>query len=422
MPIRKFLLGSAFYSVGNMVGAGLNMVFQFILIMFLTINEYGIIQPLLQFVGLLILPLSAYQFALTKHYSNMSDEELAQESLYTASKINKISIILTGIWLLLIPVFKNVFHIDDTYIFVLLFFSLLMNTLQIPYVCRLQAEKKFFMAGFAQILQGCTRISLGVICVWIYPTIWGAMYGILLSNVAFVLGNVFEYKKEVFKSVDRTFIPKKFSLRLLFVSLGSVGLFSLLIYSDTVLVRMLSPGDSALFSSSNLLGKGMIFLTTGISFVILPLMASSVKGSKKSLWIGFACLVILVLAYAMFFFITAPFLAQILFKDEPQIFTHFQTFMPYYNLMFIPYPLIYYFLNYYLVKESSFYPYLLAVGVGLLYGGIAYHHGTIYEITNVIGLVGYSLLVIVIAHALISKDKGSIHEEQIDESSIENLI
>ena len=124
MPIRKFLLGSAFYSVGNMVGAGLNLMFQFVLIMFLTIDDYGIIQPLLQFVGLLILPMSAYQFALTKHYSNMSEKELAQESLYTASKINKISIILTGIWLLLIPIFKNVFHIDDTYIFVLLFFSL----------------------------------------------------------------------------------------------------------------------------------------------------------------------------------------------------------------------------------------------------------------------------------------------------------
>ncbi len=422
MPIKNFLLGSAFYSIGNMVGAGLNMMFQFILIIFLTTNDYGIIQPLLQFVGLLILPMSAYQFALTKHYANMTAEELEQESLYTASNINKLSVIFTVIWLLVIPIFKKVFHINDTLIFVLLFFSLLMNMLQMPYVCRLQAEKKFFKAGLAQIIQGCTRISFGVICVWLYPTIWGAMYGILISNVAFIFGNIFEYKKEVFKSVDCNFIPKNFSLRLLFVSLGSVGLFSLLIYSDTVLVRILRPEDSALFSSANLLGKGMIFLTAGISFVILPLMASSLKESKKSLWIGFGCLLILVLSYVGFFFLSAPFLAQILFKNEPQIFTYFQTFMPYYNLMFIPYPLIYYFLNYYLVQENPFYPYLLAIGVAGLYSGIAYKHETIYEITNIIGLVGYTLLSIVILHALISKDKGIIHEEQIDESSIENLI
>lgn len=69
-----------------------------------------------------------------------------------------------------------------------------------------------------------------------------------------------------------------------------------------------------------------------------------------------------------------------------------------------------------------FYPCLLGIGTLFLYTGIFYLHDNIYSISNVIGSVGYLLLFIVIIHSLVSKDKGSIHEEQIDESSIENLI
>ncbi|MGL4676803.1 MAG: hypothetical protein ACRCWI_03950 [Brevinema sp.] len=420
MKKNNILFSSAFYSVGNMAGAGLNMLYQFILMIFISIEDYGIIQPLLQFVGLLLLPVSAYQFALTKHFSEI--EDLFEESSYLAHQLNYFVCGLSIVWLLLIPVLKKVFHVDDDLIFILLFFSLLLNTIQVPYICRLQVEKKFFMAGLAQIIQGVIRIFFGVLCVWFFPTIWGAMFGVLISNFAFVLGNTFEYRKDILKKKCQNYTPKKISLKLLFVSLGSVGMFSLLMYSDTVLVRALLPQESALFASANLLGKGMVFLTAGISFVVLPLMADKLGYSKNSLWLGFVCLLVLVGLYAGFFYVTAPFLEVFLFSNEPSILGKFQKFMPYYNLMFIPYPLIYYFLNYYLVKENFFYPCLLLIGVGMLYGGIFYFHSSIYMITNTIGVVGYILLGIVMLHAIISKDKGQIHEEYIDEHSIDNPI
>ncbi|MGL5956201.1 MAG: hypothetical protein ACRC0X_06300 [Brevinema sp.] len=420
MNKNNILFSSVFYSLGNMVGAGLNMLYQFVLMIFISIEDYGVIQPLLQFVGLLLLPVSAYQFALTKHFSEI--DNLFEESSCLSRKLNYFVCGLSIVWLLLIPTFKKVFHVDDNLIFISLFVSLLLNTVQVPYICRLQAEKKFFTAGLAQIIQGITRIFLGVLCVWFFPTIWGAMLGVIVSNIAFVLGNTFEYRTDIFKRSSCNYTPKKLSLKLLFVSLGSVGMFSLLMYSDTVLVRALLPSDSALFASSNLLGKGMIFLTAGISFVVLPLMADKLGYSKKSLWIGFTCLLVLVACYVGFFYFTAPFLEILLFKGEPSIVGQFQKFMPYYNMMFIPYPLIYYFLNYYLVKENFFYPCLLLIGVGMLYGGIFYFHRNIYMITNVIGVVGYVLLVIVILHSIFSKDKGQIHEEYIDEHAVENLV
>ena len=422
MGTKKMLLGSAFYSIGSMTGAGLNMIYQFALMLFLTIDDYGIIQPLLQLVGLLLLPITAYQFALTKHYASLTPDEIQNETLDTSRKSTLVTLVTTVIWIALIPFFKNVFHVDDTVIFILLLISILMHIIQVPYVSRLQAENRFFTAGCAQIAQGVARMSLGLLCVWKMPSVWGAMIGVLISNLAFISGNIFEYREKVFQKLPVNYKPKPFSLKLLFVSLGSVGLFSLLIYSDTVLVRAILPMDSALFASSNLLGKGMIFLTTGISFVVLPLMANKLHDSKKALWVGFACLLALVIFYNLFFFITAPILATVLFKDELTIFEQFKVFMPYYNLMFVPYPLIYYFLNYYLVKENPFYPFLLAIGTGFLYGGVFYFHDTIYTITNVIGVVGYSLLVIVIIHSLISKDEGAIHEERVDESAIENLV
>lgn len=422
MSIKKMLMGSAFYSVGNMVGAGLNMIYQFVLMLFLSPNDYGIIQPLLQFVGLLLLPLTAYQYALTKHYSCLDCSLLEDESIATLKKINILGIGIGLLWILLIPVFRTVFHVNDSLIFVLLLISLLVQIPQTPFISRMQAENQFFAAGMAQIMQGVVRMSLGVLCVWRLPNIWGAMMGVLVSNCAFVYGNMFIYRKSLFKKLDKTFIPKAFSLRLLFVSLGSVGLFSLLVYSDTVLVRSLIPTESALFASANLLGKGMIFLTASVSFVILPIMATKVHNMKKALWIGLACLVVLILGYIGFFTITAPYLAQFLFKNDPHIMRGFQKWMPYYNMVFLPYPIIYYFLNYYLVKESLFYPIVLGSGIIALYTGIFSFHKGIQDIIIVIGGVGYLLLLIVLCHSLLSKDEGFIHDEREDETNIENLI
>ncbi|MGL4367316.1 MAG: hypothetical protein ACRCTQ_03420 [Brevinemataceae bacterium] len=419
---KNLFLNSAFYSVGNMFGAGLNMLYQFVLIIFLNSEEYGIIQPLLQFSGLLLLPLTAYQYALTKHYSQIEPEQIVFESLHSFRKMLLVMIITALVWMMLIPVLKKVFHVEDTVIFIMLSFTLLLQMPQSPFISRMQAEKKFFAAGMAQISQGLTRMSLGILCVWKFPNIWGAMAGILISIVIFAYANIFIYQKQIFCKIPRTFVTKPFSYRLLWVSLGSVGLFSLLIYSDTVLVRSLIPSESALFASSNLLGKGMIFLTTGVSFVILPLMAEKIHDSKKSLWIGLGCLLFLISFYVGFFKITSPFLATVLFKNDPYIFQQFQIYMPYYNLMFIPYPLIYYFLNYYLVKESSVYPVILICGITLLYVGIFKFHANLFQIINVIGSTGYALLILIISHALFSKESGGIHEEFIDESAIERSI
>jgi len=422
MSIKKIVMGSAFYSIGNMIGAGLNMIYQFVLMLFLTSSDYGIIQPLLQFIGLLLLPLTAYQYALTKHYSSISKIYLEEELIYIFKKMITLGVYIGIAWVLLIPIFKIVFHIDDPIIFLLLLISLLIQIPQTPFISRMQAENKFFAAGIAQIVQGVTRISLGVICVWKIPNLWGAMIGILISNLAFVFGNMFIYRKTIYKKNSANFTFHPFSLRLLFVSLGSVGLFSLLIYSDTVLVRSLLPTESALFASSNLLGKGMIFLTASVSFIILPLMATKVHNMKKALWIGFASLVILSIAYIIFFMIVSPYLAKFLFKNDLSIMVGFQKWMPYYNMAFLPYPIIYYFLNYYLVKESTFYPIILGLGVISLYTGIFNFHENIQEIINVIGVIGYILLFVVITHSIISRDQGLIHSEQVDESAIENLI
>lgn len=406
MNTKKLLMSSAFYSFGNMGGAALNMLFQFILMMFLTTDEYGIIQPLLQFIGLLVLPASAYQYALTKHYSELTHNEIENESIYIFRKTLIFSIIVTIFWLLLIPLLKNFFHIENGNIFIFLVISLILQIIAMPFMSRLQAEKQFLVSGLTQLSQGIVRMTIGCVIVFILPNIFGAILGVIISNLALLFGNSFLYFKTLLKKLPNNFSPKPISLKLLFVSLGSVGLFSLLVYSDTVLVRSFAPELSGLFATSNLLGKGMIFLTTGISFVILPLLAGKFHYPVHYvLWVGFLFLVILVISYTGFFAIVAPFLAKILFKNEPFILDNFSKYLTFYNIMFVPYPLIYYFLNYYLVKEHYFYPIILFIANIFLYIGIVMFNSNLNMIINVIGIVGYITLFIVILHAIFSKNK-----------------
>ncbi|MGL4394049.1 MAG: hypothetical protein ACRCS8_02370 [Brevinema sp.] len=416
---NKMLLGSAFYSVGNMAGAGLNMLYQFILMLFLVSDDYGIIQPLLQFVGLLVLPVAAYQYALTKHFGDSSEEAIKYESILNFRKMILLSIGISILWFALTPFMQKQFHVDNTPIFVFLLISLLLQVIQAPFVSRLQAEKEFFVAGLTQLIQGVVRMSVGLLIVWKLPNIFGAMLGVIISNISLIFGNMYLYLGSVFQKIPSDFSPKPISLKLLFVSLGSVGLFSLLIYSDTVLVRSIHPELSGIFASSNLLGKGMIFLTAGISFVVLPLMAEQLHDMKKALWIGFACLLTLVLMYIGFFMIVDEYLGQFLFGKEPLILEGFKQYFTFYNLMFLPYPLIYYFLNYYLVKESTFYPILLLISNIILFYGILSYGKTIDNIIITLGSVGYGTLLIVLVHSIFTREKGSVHEEQVDESQIE---
>ncbi|MGL4387837.1 MAG: hypothetical protein ACRCTJ_00380, partial [Brevinema sp.] len=385
MSKNKMLLSSAFYSVGNMTGAGLNMLYQFILMLFLTGDEYGIIQPLLQFIGLLALPIAAYQYALTKHFGDLDEKSIQYESIINFRKMLILSVAIIILWFILTPIMQKQFHVSSYVIFIFLLVSLIIQVIQAPFISRLQAEKQFFVAGLTHMIQGIVRMSVGLFIVWKMPNIFGAILGVIVSNIALIYGNMFLYIKSIFQKIPSNFSPKPLSVRLLFVSLGSVGLFSLLIYSDTVLVRSLLPDLSGIFSSSNLLGKGMIFLTAGISFVILPFMAEQLHDIKKALWIGFFCLLILVVCYIGFFMLIAGVLGQFLFGKEPLILAGFQKYFTYYNLMFLPYPLIFYFLNYYLVKESIFYPILLLISNIVLYFGIIFYGQTLGIIILVVG-------------------------------------
>ncbi|MGL5722178.1 MAG: hypothetical protein ACRCY4_07260 [Brevinema sp.] len=400
---RKLMIGSAIYSIGNMGGAGLNMLYQFVIIIFLSTSDYGIVQPLLQFVGLFQLPVLAYQYALTKHLSALPPEQIEKEMPYIIRTILIVELVVAVLWMGSIPLFRVIFHVPDTILFVLVGFSLLLNIPQTPYLSRLQAEHKFIAAGVVQGMQGFVRMTIGLVIVRFVPNAMGAIIGVLVSNIAYTLGNTLPYARHWFERRDKSYQPHPFSLRSLFISLGSVGLFSFLTYSDTVLVRSFLPHQSALFASSNLLGKGMLFLCQGVSFAVLPLMANKLHDTFKALWVGLGFLVVLMVMYMGFFYFTAPILGGILFAKDVEIQQGFLQLMPIYNLAFFPYPIVYYFLNYYLVKESRFYPILLGIGVASLYTGLAIWHDNITQVNTVIAVIGYSLLVAVLIHALAIK-------------------
>ena len=327
MP-KKLILGSAFYSTSSMLTAILYLLYQFIMMFFLDIDDYGIIQPLLQFVGLLILPINAFQFSLTKYFSSMSNNTLHLEGQFFVRILTTIAIIIFILWSLLIPVFQSIFHTNNLSILVLLGVSLALQIIPIPYTSLLQAENRFFSAGMIQIVHSVIRVIAGWVILSQSSTMIGAMLGIIISNIVFLLGSGYPYINSVISNLlsqeSISYKIKNFPYKVLWISLGSVGLFSLLVYSDSVLVRSLLPNESALFSSASLFGKGSIFLATAISFIVLPLMSKKTHDSKIALWYGCIFLLVLVIMYCVFFWITAPLIAKILFKNEITIAIRFQ--------------------------------------------------------------------------------------------------
>lgn len=398
----RIFMSSALISAASVAGGLINFLFNIIVGRILGQNDFGILYPLTSMFMILSLPAIALQYVISKDVSVMisrKDWRKLKKFLFEVIRIILIfEVVLVTVLLLLMPTLREFFHIDNSKAFLLTYLLIPLAVLVIPFVSMVQSRERFgvyiiyFMAGIV------VKFAVGIALVYVI-SYYGVLLGLFAGQIFSFAVILWDYSR--FRELKRLPLSKlkepvlntgRFS-RSFFYSLMSVGSFYLITYLDSVLVRHFLPDSSGIYSVVNLIGKASFFLATAVSFVMLPQMAKDRKNLARSNFKALMFLVVILAAYAVFLWMTSGFLSNVVFAGK---YAGMETVLPLYGFAFIPYAIISYFVNYYVIAEKMVYSLTILAGAVVQTFGIYYFHQDLIQVSLVVGASGLLILGVLI--------------------------
>ncbi len=408
----RILMSSTLISAASVAGGFVNFLFNVAVGRMLGPEKYGVVYPLISVFMIVTLPATALMYVLSREFSVQVHQKkwadlrrhLRDSFLIVAAGLA----VLIAALVVLIPVLKSYLHVGDTPTFLLLFSLVPLSVLVMPFVSIVQSRERFtvytvyFLAGIL------VKFAVGVPLVYVTAHYFGVLWGLLAGQV-FSFGIVVwdlrglsvhpEWRTGITaqghpaQPLNRKKFAKAFLLSFLFV-----GAFQFITYLDPVLVRHYFPDGSGVYSIVNLLGKATFFIAQAVSFVMLPLMSKDRENMARTNMKALVFLLGVLLAYAGFLWVASGFLADFVFKGR---YPGMESILPVYAFLFIPFAVVSYFVNYYVIKEKVIYFLAILAGALVQYLGIHLFHGSLLQISLVVGASGLLILAVLLFDLLV---------------------
>lgn len=410
----RIFMSSALISVASVMGGVINFLFNVIAGRILGQEQFGIVYPLTSLFMIISLPAMAFQYVVSRDLSQMikqKDWKNLKRFLFEVSRVIALFVVaLVTLLLLLTPTLKEFFHIENTNAFLLTYLLIPLTVLVVPFVSLVQSRERFgvysvyFLAGIV------VKFAVGICLIYVTSHYFGVLIGLFASQMFSLAVILWDYSH--FRDVKKYHFLAKWTgepvlhlrkfARSFFITLLSVGAFYLITYLDSVLVRHFIPESSGVYSIVNLLGKASFFLATAVAFVMLPLMAKDKKNMDKSNFKAFLFLLAILVAYAGGLWLTSDFISRVVFAGK---YPGMENILPLYGFVFIPFAIISYFVNYYVIAEKLFYPVAILIGAVIQTFGIYYFHKNLVEVSIVVGISGLFVLGILIYDLFFNKNR-----------------
>jgi O-antigen/teichoic acid export membrane protein len=120
-------------------------------------------------------------------------------------------------------------------------------------------------------------------------------------------------------------------------------------------------------------------------------MSKDRENMAKSNLKAFLFLLLVLVSFCSFLALISPFLSAVIFAGK---FQGMEFILPLYAFMFMPYAMIYFLINFYIISQKLFYSAAIFIGVVLQYSGIVLFHRDLFQVSFVVGAVGYAVLVV----------------------------
>jgi O-antigen/teichoic acid export membrane protein len=393
----------------------------------LTIEDYGVFTALLAFYSILAQPFNVMQMIITKNMSYRLGRGETADALGYFRWIFKLFVFISFCAMLCILIFSP--FLQEQYQLPTLFSVLVVvgmffvASITYCYAGALQAFQKFGVFGFINTLAACvkilfcyvllhlffgdifpapvavsqslvhiTRISAGFINRFDTP-----MLAILLSMCAFAVLSAIAFKR-ITRGVTvsppcetqghvRALVREFFPIFILFFA------FSLFRNIDEYMARrFLSEFDNGLYGALATVAKSSIFLMSSIAFVTFPKFAAHADDLLASRRILYKSLLLGAISISALFVLILLFPELLMRGLTHSKYLSAAPYLKYFFLAFVPYPVVFIFVNYFIVHRDWRYILMLLGFTLLVVPAYELYSGTISEILHVLGISGYIIL------------------------------
>jgi len=277
--------------------------------------------------------------------------------------------------------------------------------LSVVFLSFLQARENFIFYSLTQIFSTLFKFISGFIIVWYTKEYIGVIFSFILGNVFLILLLLFEFFNYSLKNnlkVDKknkSFNIKEFfnSFRKTFPAVSSFIIFSNI---DLIIVRYNFPNLSGLYSSVSVIGKASFYVALAVSTVFLPILSKS-KEIKKTNRLALFFLSLFLGLFLLTVFLGSEIISKYILKNQ---FYGFESLLPYYSLMYIPYAYITYLVNYYVISNKKIYYISIFFAIILQVFLILTFAKTLLNVANIVGLTGVFVLLVLIVESYFEKN------------------
>jgi len=401
----------------------------------LNIEDYGIFTALLAFFSIITQPFGALQMIITKQMSWQLGQNRPALAIGYFRWIFRVFVFLaicgSVIILALSPFLQEQYQLPTWFSIAVVILMFFLSNIANCYTGALQAFQHFAAIGIINVLATCAklgacyvflhllfgdifpapvavsrsimpliRISVGVVNRFDIPLL------ALLFSIAFlVCANILFFRRDAaahasavpaadraqLAALARDFLP----IFILYIS------FSLFRNIDEYMARrFLSEFDNGLYGALATVAKSSIFLVNAITFVTFPKFASHRDNAIATQRIMAKALILGALAVLSFFALILLFPELLLKALTHTKYLSAVASLKYFYFAFMPYPIIFIFINYFIVHHDRRYTLGLAVSIVCVIAAYELFHATMHEILLVLGITGYTILVFSVIHWL----------------------
>ncbi|MAF51007.1 MAG: hypothetical protein CMH64_02850 [Nanoarchaeota archaeon] len=299
-----------------------NYVYRFYVGRSLGPADFGVFEVLISIIYIIVIPLMAIQTSLSKFVAEFKVKEEKEKLAYLFSKSIKhmglVGFFIGIVFLAISPLLSNFLNISRIGPFVIIGIFMIFNFLVPVFRGFLQGLQSFKLLGLSFILEGMTKIVVGIPLIYLGFRLNGAVLGFILGFV-FPLLIIFYFINKLFVKVKEKFDTSKiykYSFPVLLMLISLTAFYTL----DVILVKkFFNPVDAGYYAALSLFGKIIFFSSMSISMVMFPKvseLASQNKNTKsllfKSLIIAFGIGVV----GSLFYFFIPKFIINLIFGQE----------------------------------------------------------------------------------------------------------
>lgn len=316
-------------SIGMFFVGFAGYVFHFMMGRYLEPVEYGILGSMLAIIYMILIITNVIQTSITRFTSKFKIENnYGKISFLLKSSLKKIgvySLVFALLFILFTPLIGKFLKIDDLMPIYLISIFVILGLLTPITRGILQGTQKFSSLSFSYMIEGVTKIILGVIAIFMGLRVNGAVLAIVLSYLVPLI-IIFIPLRDILKKPVEKFKTKKvyfYSIPILI----TITLITLMYSIDMLLVKHFFTGTEAgYYSALSILGKVIFFTSTPISYVMFPKVIELYehKKSKEQTHLLYKSMIIILglsIPVNLFYFIFPEFTISLLFGQKYLIIT-----------------------------------------------------------------------------------------------------